>query len=111
MSQTVAEVIVETLQAAGVKHCWGVPGDTLNYVTDAIRCSGIRWVHVRHEEAGGFAAGAEALLTGDLTACAGSYGPGSPEAGGPDDHDAPLEWRTPSATSTTARTAACPCWA
>ena len=41
MSQTVAEVVVETLQAAGVKHCWGVPGDTLNYVTDAIRRSGI----------------------------------------------------------------------
>jgi pyruvate dehydrogenase (quinone) len=77
MSQTVAEVIVETLQAAGVKHCWGVPGDTLNYVTDAIRRSGIKWVHVRHEEAGGFAAGAEALLTGELTACAGSCGPGS----------------------------------
>ena len=77
MSQTVAEVIVETLQAAGVKHCWGVPGDTLNYVTDAIRRSGITWVHVRHEEAGGFAAGAEALLTGELTACAGSCGPGS----------------------------------
>lgn len=77
MSQTVAEVIVETLQAAGVKHCWGVPGDTLNYVTDAIRRSNIKWVHVRHEEAGGFAAGAEALLTGDLTACAGSCGPGS----------------------------------
>ena len=77
MSQTVAEVIVETLQAAGVKHCWGVPGDTLNYVTDAIRRSGITWVHVRHEEVGGFAAGAEALLTGELTACAGSCGPGS----------------------------------
>ncbi len=77
MSQTVAEVIVETLQAAGVKHCWGVPGDTLNYVTDAIRRSGIKWVHVRHEEVGGFAAGAEALLTGELTACAGSCGPGS----------------------------------
>ena len=77
MSQTVAEVIVETLQAAGVKHCWGVPGDTLNYVTDAIRRSKIQWVHVRHEEAGGFAAGAESLLTGDLTACAGSCGPGS----------------------------------
>jgi pyruvate dehydrogenase (quinone) len=77
MTQTVAEVIVETLQAAGVKHCWGVPGDTLNYVTDAIRRSGIKWVHVRHEEVGGFAAGAEALLTGELTACAGSCGPGS----------------------------------
>jgi len=77
MSQTVAEVIVETLQAAGVKHCWGVPGDTLNYFTDAIRRSGIKWVHVRHEEVGGFAAGAEALLSGNLTACAGSCGPGS----------------------------------
>jgi pyruvate dehydrogenase (quinone) len=75
--KTVAEVVVETLQAAGVKHCWGVPGDTLNFVTDAIRRSGIEWVHVRHEEAGGFAAGAEALLTGNLTACAGSCGPGS----------------------------------
>src|SRR6185437_1836523 len=77
MSQTVAEVIVETLQAAGVKHCWGVPGDTLNYFTDAIRRSRIRWVHVRHEEVGGFAAGADALLTDELTACAGSCGPGS----------------------------------
>jgi pyruvate dehydrogenase (quinone) len=77
MAKTVAEVIVETLQAAGVKHCWGVPGDTLNFVTDAIRRSEIQWVHVRHEEVGGFAAGAEALLTGTLTACAGSCGPGS----------------------------------
>jgi pyruvate dehydrogenase (quinone) len=75
--RTVADVIVETLQEAGVKHCWGVPGDTLNYVTDSIRRSDIEWVHVRHEEVGGFAAGAEALLTGDLTACAGSCGPGS----------------------------------
>src|ERR1700722_18690765 len=73
----VADVIVETLEHAGVKHCWGVPGDTLNYVTDAIRRSDIEWVHVRHEEAGGFAAGAEALLSGNLTACAGSCGPGS----------------------------------
>lgn len=77
MSKTVAEVIVETLQAAGVKRCWGVPGDTLNYFTDAIRRSPIEWVHVRHEEVGGFAAGAEALLTGELSACAGSCGPGS----------------------------------
>src|SRR6202522_2796617 len=75
--KTVAEIVVETLQSAGVEHCWGVPGDTLNYVTDAIRRSGIKWVHVRHEEAGGFAAGAEALLSGNLTACAGSCGPGS----------------------------------
>ncbi|MBV8591144.1 MAG: ubiquinone-dependent pyruvate dehydrogenase [Acetobacteraceae bacterium] len=73
----VAEVVVETLQSAGVRHCWGVPGDTLNYVTDAIRRSKIEWVHVRHEEVAGFAAGAEALLSGNLTACAGSCGPGS----------------------------------
>jgi pyruvate dehydrogenase (quinone) len=73
----VADVIVETLQSAGVKHCWGVPGDTLNYVTDAIRRSKIKFVHVRHEEAAGFAAGAEAMVTHNLTACAGSCGPGS----------------------------------
>jgi pyruvate dehydrogenase (quinone) len=75
--KSVAEIVVETLQLTGVKHCWGVPGDTLNYVTDAIRRSEIEWVHVRHEEVGGFAAGAEALLGGNLTACAGSCGPGS----------------------------------
>lgn len=74
---TVAQVIVETLAAAGASRCYGVPGDTLNHVTDAIRQSGIRWVHVRHEEAGGFAAGADALLTGELALCAGSCGPGS----------------------------------
>jgi pyruvate dehydrogenase (quinone) len=77
--KSVAEIVVETLQLAGVRHCWGVPGDTLNYVTDAIRRSEIEWVHVRHEEVGGFAAGAEALLSGNLTACAGSCGPGSLE--------------------------------
>src|SRR5580704_8847854 len=77
MTKRVADVVIETLQAAGVKRSWGVPGDTLNFVTDAIRRSKIEWVHVRHEEAGGFAAGAEAMITGDLTACAGSCGPGS----------------------------------
>jgi len=77
MSRTVADIIVETLAHAGVQRCYGVPGDTLNHVTDAIRRSDVRWVHVRHEEAGGFAAGADALLTGELTACAGSCGPGS----------------------------------
>ncbi len=74
---TVADVIVKTLEAAGVERCYGIPGDTLNHITDAIRTSGIRWVHVRHEEAGGFAAGADAMLTGKLAACAGSCGPGS----------------------------------
>jgi pyruvate dehydrogenase (quinone) len=47
MAKRVADVVVETLQAAGVKRCWGVPGDTLNFVTDAIRRSDIEWVHVR----------------------------------------------------------------
>ncbi|WP_347556923.1 thiamine pyrophosphate-dependent enzyme [Robbsia sp. KACC 23696] len=77
MSKRVADVIVETLQAAGARHCWGIPGDTLNYVTDAIRRSEIEWVHTRHEEVAGFAAGAEAMLSDRLTLCAGSCGPGS----------------------------------
>ncbi|CDO38685.1 thiamine pyrophosphate-dependent enzyme [Novosphingobium sp. KN65.2] len=76
-SAKVADVIVETLQQAGVRRCYGVPGDSLNHVTDAIRRSDMRWIHVRHEEAGGFAAGADAMLTGELAACAGSCGPGS----------------------------------
>jgi pyruvate dehydrogenase (quinone) len=73
----VADIIIDTLRAAGVKRCSGVVGDTLNHVTDAIRRSDIAWVHMRHEEAGAFAAGAEAYMTGGLTACAGSCGPGS----------------------------------
>jgi pyruvate dehydrogenase (quinone) len=73
----VADIIIDALQAAGVKRCYGVVGDTLNHVTDAIRRSDIAWVHMRHEEAGAFAAGAEAYMTGGLTACAGSCGPGS----------------------------------
>src|SRR6201986_3704208 len=77
MSKRVADVIVETLQAAGVKNCYGVVGDTLNRIAHAIDRSEIDWVHMRHEEAGAFAAGAEAQLTGRLTACAGSCGPGS----------------------------------
>jgi pyruvate dehydrogenase (quinone) len=77
MSKTVAEVVIETLREAGAKHCWGIPGDSLNYVTDAIRRSEIEWVHVRHEEAAGFAAGAEAIVAKRLTLCAGSCGPGT----------------------------------
>jgi pyruvate dehydrogenase (quinone) len=77
MSKRVADVLVETLQAAGVKTCYGVVGDTLNRIAHAIDQSEIDWVHMRHEEAGAFAAGAEAQLTGHLTACAGSCGPGS----------------------------------
>jgi pyruvate dehydrogenase (quinone) len=77
MSKRVADVLVETLEAAGVKTCYGIVGDTLNRIAHAIDRSGIDWVHMRHEEAGAFAAGAEAQLTGRLTACAGSCGPGS----------------------------------
>src|SRR6202162_278822 len=77
MSKRVAELLVETLQAAGVKTCYGIVGDTLNRIAHAIDRSEIDWVHMRHEEAGAFAASAEAQLTGRLTACAGSCGPGS----------------------------------
>ena len=77
MSKRVADLIVETLQAAGVKSCYGIVGDTLNRIAHAIERSEIDWVHMRHEEAGAFAAGAEALFTGRLTACAGTCGPGS----------------------------------
>jgi pyruvate dehydrogenase (quinone) len=77
MSKRVADLLVETLQAAGVKTCYGIVGDTLNRIAHAIDRSEIDWVHMRHEEAGAFAAAAEAQLTGRLTACAGSCGPGS----------------------------------
>ena len=76
MSATVADVIVQTLEGAGARRCYGVPGDTLNFFTDSIRRSKVRWVHTRHEEAGAFAAGADAMLTGELALCAGSCGPG-----------------------------------
>src|ERR1700722_13546283 len=77
MSKRVADLLVETLQAAGVKNCYGIVGDTLNRIAHAIDQSEIDWVHMRHEEGGAFAAQAEALLTGRLTAMAGSCGPGS----------------------------------
>jgi len=77
MSKRVADLLVDTLQAAGVKTCYGIVGDTLNRIAHAIDRSEIDWVHMRHEEAGAFAAAAEASLTGRLTACAGTCGPGS----------------------------------
>jgi pyruvate dehydrogenase (quinone) len=77
MSKRVADVLVDVLQAAGVKRCYGIIGDTVNRICHAIDRSDIEWVHMRHEEAGAFAASAEALFTGELTACAGSCGPGS----------------------------------
>ncbi len=78
MPKTVAETIVETLRAAGVRRVYGVPGDSLNGFTDALRRQReMRWVHVRHEEAAAFAAGADAHVTGTLAVCAGSCGPGN----------------------------------
>jgi pyruvate dehydrogenase (quinone) len=78
MARTVADQLVETLAAAGIKGIYGVVGDSLNGLTDAIRRHGkIEWVHVRHEEVAAFAAGAEALLTGELAVCAGNCGPGN----------------------------------
>ena len=77
MGKRVADLLVETLQAAGVRTCYGIVGDTMNRIAHAIDRSQIDWVHMRHEEAGAFAAAAEASLTGRLTACAGSCGPGS----------------------------------
>ena len=74
----VADVLVETLIAAGVRRVYGVAGDSLNGITDSIRRhEEIGWVHVRHEEVAGFAAGAEAHITGELAVCAGSCGPGN----------------------------------
>jgi pyruvate dehydrogenase (quinone) len=78
MPKTVSDQFVETLAAVGVKRIYGVVGDSLNGLTDAIRRQGkIQWIHVRNEEAGAFAAGAEAHLTGELAVCAGSCGPGN----------------------------------
>lgn len=75
---TVAENIVATLRQNDVQRVYGLPGDSLNGFTDALRKDGtIRWEHVRHEEAAAFAASAEAELTGELAVCAGSCGPGN----------------------------------
>ena len=75
---TVADQFAETLATAGVKRIYGIVGDSLNGLTDAIRRQGkIEWIHMRHEEVGAFAAGAEAHLTGELAVCAGSCGPGN----------------------------------
>jgi pyruvate dehydrogenase (quinone) len=78
MVKTVADQFAETLAAAGVKRIYGIVGDSLNGLTDSLRRQGkIAWIHVRHEEAAAFAAGAEAHLTGELAVCAGSCGPGN----------------------------------
>ena len=78
MASTVAEVMVATLKASGVQRVYGIPGDSLNGFTDALRRDGgITWEHVRHEEAAAFAAAGEAALTGELAVCAASCGPGN----------------------------------
>ncbi|MFD7711819.1 pyruvate dehydrogenase [Streptomyces sp. NPDC059785] len=76
--QNVAEQFVDILTRAGVKRLYGIVGDSLNPVVDAVRRNpAIDWIHVRHEETAAFAAGAEAQVSGALTACAGSSGPGN----------------------------------
>src|SRR5438270_10408817 len=78
MAKTVADQFAETLAAVGVKRIYGIVGDSLNGLTDAVRRHGkMEWLHVRHEEVAAFAAGAEAHLTGELAVCAGSCGPGN----------------------------------
>ncbi len=79
LEKNFAEQIVETLIAQGIKRIYGVVGDSLNPVVDAVHKhrDEIEWVHVRNEEAAAFAAGAESLLTGELACCAGSCGPGN----------------------------------
>jgi len=78
MAKTIAELMVEGLKNAGVTRVYGLPGDSLNGFTDALRKDGtIEWVHVRNEEVAAFAAGADAHLTGALAVCAASCGPGN----------------------------------
>lgn len=77
MARTYADQLVDTLEAQGVKRIYGLVGDSLNPIVDAVRRSSIEWVHVHNEESAAFAAGAESLLTGELAVCAGSCGPGN----------------------------------
>ncbi|ALE07437.1 pyruvate dehydrogenase [Arthrobacter sp. ERGS1:01] len=83
MAKELATQLIEQLQSAGVRRIYGIVGDSLNPIVDAVRKTGgssnggIDWIHVRHEEAAAFAAGAEAQLTGELAVCAGSCGPGN----------------------------------
>ena len=83
MAKELATQLIEQLQAAGVQRIYGIVGDSLNPIVDAVRKTGgvakggIDWIHVRHEETAAFAAAAEAQLTGRLAVCAGSCGPGN----------------------------------
>ncbi|MFD4267732.1 pyruvate dehydrogenase [Rhodococcus sp. NPDC058481] len=82
-ANTVADQIVSQLVDAGVRRIYGIVGDSLNPIVDAVRrtggagAGGIDWIHVRHEEAAAFAASADAQITGELAVCAGSCGPGN----------------------------------
>src|SRR6185295_17173731 len=77
MSDSVADVLWSMLADAGVLRCYGIVGDALNPVIDALRRNGrIEFIHVRHEEYGVFAAVAEACLTGAPVAVCGTAGPG-----------------------------------
>ncbi|MGV0396648.1 pyruvate dehydrogenase [Corynebacterium uberis] len=77
MAHTYAQMLVESLEKLGVKRIYGVVGDSLNPIVDAVRSSSLEWIHVRNEEAAAFAAGAESLVTGELAVCAASCGPGN----------------------------------
>ncbi len=77
MAQTVAEILVGTLEQIGVKHIFGLIGDSLNPLADAVRRSQIEWIGVRHEEGAALAAAGQAKLTGRLGVCCGTTGPGS----------------------------------
>src|ERR1700691_1992742 len=77
MAETVADVLVGTLQQIGVKQIFALIGDSLNPLADAVRRSSIEWVGVRHEEGAALAASGQAKLTGRLAVCAGATGPGS----------------------------------
>src|SRR5256885_15820081 len=77
MSQTVAGTLVDVLEKIGVKHIFGLIGDSLNPIADAVRHSKIEWIGVRHEEGAALAASGQAKLTGRLSVCAGTTGPGS----------------------------------
>ena len=78
MAHRLADELISRLVEAGVERIYGVVGDSLNPVTDALRLNGkVKWIHVRHEETAAFAACAEAQLSGKLAACAGSCGPGN----------------------------------
>src|SRR6202045_3868633 len=77
MSQTVAATLVDVLEKVGVTHIFGLIGDSLNPLADAVRHSKIEWVGVRHEEGAALAAAGQAKLTGRLGVCCGTTGPGS----------------------------------